>query len=675
MNTKVSMKRLIASLFVWFFIVGFWSLCPADTQRWTPEKMLEVAGVSNVEISPDGRRVIYQVSRAMTEDDEINKVSHVFVADVDGGNRIQMTHGEKSCSSPRWSPDGEYIAFMTARSGKNNVWLIRPDGGESWQLTDSETPVTSFKWGPRGRKIAFTATAPKSKKQKMNKKEQGDANVVGVDVEMCRLWVVKVPNAPEKADSKLLTKGKYNVASGWGYDWRPDGREIAFARSEKPGMNNWITLGIYRVDVNTGNVRKLVDTKAAESSPVYSPDGKWIAYKSSPIPPPWYYSDDVYVIPSEGGDAKPLAKTPDRSPVILGWTKDGKSVVIFEGRKTGSALSLLPTDGTAMKDLLVTRKKALGAPSFNHSAGMAGITVQSCNTPTEAFVFNIDKPKKKPVKISNANFRFHGYPMPKTDIIRWKAKDGMEIEGLLTYPMKYKKGQRYPLLVIVHGGPAGVFRTWYLGNPFPYPTPIFAEKGYAVLRCNIRGSGGYGVEFRKAIINDWGGKDFQDIMSGIDHLIKTGVVDRDRLGIMGWSYGGYMTAWAVTQTDRFNAASMGAGLSNLVSFSGTADVTDFIPGYLEGVEFWEDPTAYVKMSPLMHVKNVKTPTLIIHGEADARVPVAQGYEFYHALKKRKAPVMMITYPRAGHGLTEPRQMMDIMKRNVEWFGKYVLNNR
>ena len=261
-------------------------------------------------------------------------------------------------------------------------------------------------------------------------------------------------------------------------------------------------------------------------------------------------------------------------------------------------------------------------------------------------------------------------PLGRTEVLRWKAADGMAIEGLLTYPVGYEKGRKVPLLVLVHGGPAGVFTRSFIGMPGPYPMPVFAERGYAMLRVNPRGSSGYGRKFRYANYQDWGGGDYRDIMTGVDQVISQGVADPDRLGIMGWSYGGYMTSWVITQTKRFKAASVGAGVTNLMSFTGTADIPGFVPDYFGG-EYWDVFDRWRSRSAMFNVKGVTTPTLIQHGEQDLRVPISQGYELYNALTRQGVATKMVVYPRQLHGLLEPKLIKDAMERNLEWFDRWM----
>jgi len=293
---------------------------------------------------------------------------------------------------------------------------------------------------------------------------------------------------------------------------------------------------------------------------------------------------------------------------------------------------------------------------------------QTPDTPTDAFVSAASS--FAPIQVSHANGDMKLPPIGKTEVIRWSSKDGKEIEGLLTYPVGYQAGQRVPLILNIHGGPTGVFQQTFLGGRGPYPLATFSAKGYAILRPNPRGSSGYGTEFRRANIKDWGGADYQDLMSGVDKVIAMGVADPERLGVMGWSYGGFMTSWIVTQTNRFKAASAGAPVTNLMSFNGTSDIPAFVPDYFGG-QFWEQPDAYQKHSAMFNVKGVTTPTMIEQGDADVRVPISQGYEFYNALKSQGVPTRMIVLPRQPHGPNEPKMQLAAAQANIEWFEKYL----
>jgi dipeptidyl aminopeptidase/acylaminoacyl peptidase len=308
-----------------------------------------------------------------------------------------------------------------------------------------------------------------------------------------------------------------------------------------------------------------------------------------------------------------------------------------------------------------------------------GFGYQAADQPAEAFLARLDRPD--PVQISRTHKDLPSLPLGRTETVRWRSHDGHKIEGLLTYPVGYQGGKHYPLLLVIHGGPAGVFTRTFIASPVvstsgsrqsysAYPLAALAANGYAVLRCNVRGSSGYGKEFRHANRGDWGGGDYEDLMTGVDHVIAQGIADPDRLGVMGWSYGGFMTTWVIGHTARFKAASVGAGVTDLISFSGTSDIASYLPSYFGG-EPWDRPDAYRAQSPIAHVQGVKTPTLIQHGTNDERVPIGQGYELYNALKRQGCPVKMVVYPRADHAIHEPKLLLDAMRRNLEWFSRYV----
>lgn len=278
---------------------------------------------------------------------------------------------------------------------------------------------------------------------------------------------------------------------------------------------------------------------------------------------------------------------------------------------------------------------------------------------------------RKPVQLSRANTAMPKLvDFPATEVVRWKSKDGLEVEGLLTYPAGYETGKKYPLLLNLHGGPASQFFEWFIGGPDIHPLATLAGRGYAILRPNPRGSSGYRRQFRFANDNDWGGGDYHDVMAGVDAVIAKGVADPERLGVMGWSYGGFMTSWIIGHTTRFKAAVAGAAVTNLWSYTGTSDSLSFVPDFFKG-EPWQVFESYRAHSPMTYAGKIKTPTLILHGQDDRRVPIGQGYELYNALKRQGVPTKMVTYPRMPHGPTEPKFLLDIMNRHVEWMDQHV----
>jgi dipeptidyl aminopeptidase/acylaminoacyl peptidase len=638
----------------------------ASAQTWTPEMQLKVKAVGQPRVSPDGSRVLYTVNEAVMAPDKSEFVTQIWVANVATKQSMQLTFGEKSSTNPKWSPDGKWIAFTSNRKdNKNQLYRLSMDGGEAEPLTEVKSAVGNFEWSPDGRHIAFTMTDAKTEEEEKNDKGKNDFRWVDENLKMARLYVVPVQkDANGKRDPRKLATGNYQVGA---FDWAPDSSRIAFSHSKSANANDWPTADASIVDVASGNVTVLANTAAAEDSPMYSPDGKSIALVVSDNPPRWAQSGTIQIFPANGGQAKSLMASYDGQPGIAGWSADSKRIYFTEAKGTGTQLYVVDVAANRI-DEIKTTPAVLGGMNLNKTGTIFGFTRQTSDTPADAYISSVTE--FAPVQITRVNAGGQMPAVGKTEVIRWKSKDGKEIEGLLTYPVNYQAGQRVPLILNIHGGPAGVFVQTFVGSRGVYPLATFSSRGYAILRPNPRGSSGYGVDFRRANTKDWGFGDYQDLMTGVDRVIEMGVADPDRLGVMGWSYGGFMTSWVVTQTNRFKAASAGAPVTNLMSFNGTADIPAFIPDYFGG-QFWEVLDVYQKHSPIFNVKSVTTPTMIQHGEADVRVPISQGYEFYNALKVKGVPTRMIVLPRQPHGPNEPKMQLAAMDANLEWFEKYI----
>ncbi len=637
---------------------------------WTLDAAMQVKRIGSVRASPDGRRVAFTVRAAIIAPEQSTYRTHIYLANADGSDPVQLTRGEASCEDPQWSPDGQWIAFTSSRSGRSSLWCIPVRGGEAEQLTDIPTEVSSFQWSPDGQWIAFTADDPPSAEEQRAAREKVDVRIVDRDLKMHHLYLIPVEAGPDgRRPARQLTRGAYNVGAAIYhglYSWSPDGRVIAFTHTQNSQVNDWDTCRISLVDVDGGQVTPLISEVSA-IQPCFSPDGRWIACRVYDEPA-WLASSCIHLVPASGGTSRPLAETSDKRPDLIGWSADVERLYYTEQRGTTVRLYALPANGEPPAEI-GWGEGVISEANLNRRQSHIAFVFETADQPPEAYVSSLAA--FAPAQVSRVHQDLPDLRLGRTEIIRWPSVDGLEIEGLLTYPVGYEKGQRYPLLLSIHGGPANVFSQAFIGSPTVHgPTAAFAACGYAVLRCNVRGSTGYGKAFRQANYRDWGGRDVQDALAGVDQAISMGIADPERLVVMGWSYGGFMTAAVITQTRRFRAAVVGAGITDLISNAGTADIPSDIPTYFGG-----EPAEVLDLlrarSPALNVEGVSTPTLILHGELDERVPITQGYELYNALKRHGRTVEMVVYPRTPHLPNEPKLYRDIMRRQLAWADRYI----
>ncbi|MFN2502053.1 MAG: prolyl oligopeptidase family serine peptidase [Pyrinomonadaceae bacterium] len=633
---------------------------------WSPEMQVKTRALGSPRISPDGKRVVYTVNDAVMTADKSEFVTQIWVGTADGRDNYQLTFNDKSSTNPRWSPNGSWIAFTSNRKdNKNNLYILRVNGGEAEQVTDLKSNISDFDWSPDGKWIAYTLSDAKSDDEDKNDKGRNDFRWVDESLKMARLYVIPVSkDANGKREARKLTAENRHVT---GFDWSPDGTRIVFNHVATAGANDWPSSDIAIVDVATGKTTPFAATAAAESAIHFSPDGKWISGTASDLPARWAQSYTIRAYPVSGGEPKVMAISHDAQPNVTGWSPDGRKIIFSEAKGTGTSIYEADVAAGTVKEIKHSRA-VINAISMAKDGSAYTFVIQSSEKPPEVGLIRAGE--ENLTQISRANSELAKMPVGRTEVIKWKSTDGRDIEGLLTYPVGYVAGTKVPFILNIHGGPAGVFQQTYIGGRGSYPLATFASKGYAILRPNPRGSSGYGTEFRRANIKDWGIGDYQDLMTGVDKVIEMGVADPNRLGVMGWSYGGYMTSTIITKTKRFKAASAGAPVTNLMSFTTTADIPGFVPDYFGG-QFWEAPEVYAKHSAMFNIKGVTTPTLIQHGEADVRVPISQGYELYNALKAQGVPTRMIVLPRQPHGPNEPKMQIAVMQSNLDWFEKYL----
>jgi len=640
----------------WLNLILFFSIW-GPLNALSPKESLDIQSLRDVQISPDLTTALVEITQAIEHPPSYQTKIHQI--DLLNKNTLkELCPSIDSCYQARWSPDGKTVAFITPVNGINQLYLYSIQNKKASALFESSPGIQTFSWSPDSQKIAFV------------RQEVSDHSSPPINC----LWIYDCTTKK----SSLYTDSSYCVR-GHGdrgqneeeFSWSPDGQKIVFAYSPSCELDDFYLDSSLAILDLTSKVITCVKKRAQhESSPFYSPDGKWIAYLASE-PPNYALNKRVHVISSDGEKHFSLASTFNSGAelgdrMLLGWTKDSLELIFYEPKFTSSHLVFLPISGENPKEYAY-HSGMIQCPTLNINQTALGFIVQDSMQPQEAFFTLIDK--LEPLLITQVNKKFKQSSLIKTEIIKWKSRDGLEIEGLLTYPKNYNEDLYYPLILMIHGGPMYLFNQTYIGNPSFFCIQQLSENGFFSLRPNPRGSSGYGKEFRHLIYFDWGGKDYEDLMSGVDEVIKNKKIDAEKLGVMGWSYGGYLTARVITQTTRFKAAIIGAGFCNLVSFAGTTDLVRFPSSYLG--EFWQQPEIYHKCSPIYTAHQVQTPCLLVHGINDTRVPSSQAQEFFQALNKNHQVAKMVLIPHMGHGFNQPQALISVMEENLAWFKKHL----
>jgi len=688
-------------------------LVPAQTKHTpTIPEGLSLKSISAPRISPDGRFVVYELQQADWKGNEY--VRQLWLVNVETGKSVQLTRGKKSAGGADWSPDGHWLAFLTERessaieplspseaeskeekkeekkedkkepeAGKPaaaQIWLISPEGGEAWQLTKSETEINEFHWSKDSRLIAFSASAPESKANKDRKEKYSDYEVYEKDYRQSQLWSVDVREAEKSylpiAAKRLLTDPALSVTD---FTWSPDSTQIAFAAAVNPFLSYRGDQDIYLLDLSKNNfVRKIVALSGPDSNPMFSPDGKELAFQTSLAQPYFYYANShIAVVPLSAvlgkpaatpADVKDLTATFDEDPYPLEWGPDG---IYFAGlQKTSVHVFRVDPESAAIQrislpDALLLEEVSL-TPDSKHLAYIASSPTEM----EELFVSAVSP--FAPKKLTDMSAQVKDWNLGTAEVISWKSQDGTVIEGILRKPVGYDPSRKYPLLVKIHGGPTGTSRPSLSPVTYAYPVQQFLAKGAVVLEPNYRGSAGYGGAFRALNVRNLGVGDMWDVMSGADYLIAQGIADPNKLGAMGWSQGGYISSFLTTHTDRFKAISEGAGISDWMTYYVNTDITPFTRQYLHATP-WDDPEIYAKTSPITTIKQAKTPTLIQQGSNDKRVPVPDSYELYRGLQDQGVESRMVLYTGFGHGVNKPKSQRALLQCNLDWFDHYIWN--
>jgi dipeptidyl aminopeptidase/acylaminoacyl peptidase len=631
----------------------------------TVDQILSLERAGSPEISPDGRFVAYTVRTTNWEDNTFD--TQIWLADAKAGAAPrQLTNGKKSSTSPAWSPDGSRLAFASDRTDKRQIYLINPLGGEAEAVTTLEDGVGSFAWSPDGRSIAFTSTEAKSAALKDRDKKYGEFQVVEQDYRMTHLSILDLASKT----TKPLTSGPFTVGR---FAWSPDGKSIAFDHTVNSSPASSGTGDISIVSVASGSIRTLVTQDGPDSHPVWSPDGATIAFETAMANPAYFYTNRlIATIPAAGGAPTVLTSSFDEDPSIVEW--NGAGLFFAASQRTSSHLYRLDPATKTVQRLGAANDWVASSFSFAHDGSTCAYLVADPTSMSEVFVG--PSSMANPRKVTDFNAQTRNWATSALDVVSWKSQDGATIEGVLHKPIDFDPAKKYPLLVVIHGGPTGISRAIPFTSTI-YPIDVWVPRGVLVLEPNYRGSAGYGEKFRALNVKNLGIGDAWDVLTGIDSLVAKGTVDGSRVGVMGWSQGGYISAFLATHDSaRFKAISVGAGISDWMTYYVNTDIHPFTRQYLEATP-WDDPAIYAKTSPITYIKQTreaKTPTLIQHGANDQRVPLPNAYELYQGLKDNNVPTKLIVYQGfggIGHGPTKPKSLRATMEHNLEWFDQYM----
>ena len=630
------------------------------------EDVLALNSVSDPEISPDGRWVAYVVTRRDAERDVTD--SDVWVVSTEGGSPYQLTRGTKRDEGPRWSHDGTWLAFLSDRDGDTQVYGIAPNGGEAWRVTDWEPGINSFRLSPDGSRIAFIAKAEQSEEDEELEKVRGRPIVQdsAYATAWSHVWVASLDRERSAYGAEQSSPDTLHVTA---IAWAPDSRGLAWSARPTPTLRTSRFGDVFVQDEPGAAARRVSAMPGREVVVAWPADPGLIISGSGQED--FTYNRQLWVVPVDG--AEPVSLTGDLDEHAGYVAASGRELLVEAGYRTGRRLYRIPLrDGrpAGTPDQVGNDSRYLHSVSATRDLDVLAFIGEAPATSPNIYVSS--SRRLQPKRLSDVNPQVAEFALGEQRVVSWSsAADGEPIEGVLTLPVGYQEGDRVPLLLVIHGGPAGVSSNRFTPTRGAYPVQVFAGLGYAVLQANYRGSAGYGERFRGLNRGDISGRDWIDINSGVDHLIHTGIADPQKLGVMGWSFGGHHTYWGITQTDRFAAASAGAGANDLISMYSQTDIPEFYHTYL-GPKPWEDFELYEERSAYRGVERVSSPLLIQVGENDERVPAEQSIQFYEAVKSMgKAPVKLVIYPGEPHGIRSPRHRRDLMSRNVEWFSHWI----
>jgi dipeptidyl aminopeptidase/acylaminoacyl peptidase len=622
--------------------------------------LLDIPRLADPQLSPDGRDVVY--TRAAADWKAGRRVSHVWRARA-GSDAVQLTSGADGENGPRWSPDGKTVAF-TAKRGDNEaaqIYLLPVDGGEARQLTSHATAVSDLSWTPDGAAIYFKAADPKTPDERARERAKDDVYAYDENYKQTHLWKVSVAS---KGETKI-TDGDYSMTD---YELSDDGRKVVFLRAPTPLLGSGDQSEVWIANADGSSPLQLTKNTVQEGNAAISPDNSQVLFVSgSNAKFETYYNGRLFVVPAGGGAARVLAGETEPYDVDrAAWSKDGKSIYMLVNLGVHEELFVVPAAGGKPKQV-TDGKHNIGA--LTRSGDRLAFTISDSKSGGE--IWTMAAGDAAPAQVTHVfDYLARDFALGRQEAIQWKGADGATVEGLLTYPVGYQPGQKYPLAVITHGGPQASDK--YNIGALSDEIQVLAGKGYASLQPNYRGSTGYGDAFLRDMVGHYFQNAHLDVMTGVDEVIRRGVADPDRMVKMGWSGGGHLTNKMITFTDRFKAAASGAGAANWISMYAQSDIRAFRTPWFGGTP-WQAGApieVYWNNSPLKDVANVKTPTIFFVGERDPRVPMPQSIEMYRALKANGVPTHLYVAPREPHGWGELRHQLYKLNAEIEWFEKY-----
>ncbi len=631
----------------------------------TPVDVVNIREVSDPQISPNLNPVAFVITEPVdTNKPDEGRNSNIWIVSADGSSSPRKyAFGPKQEFMPRWSPDGKYLTFLSNRGmdDKNQVYLMSTFGGEAEALTNMKEGVNLFKWDRDSHSISFISQDSLTTEEENRIKAKDDERVLDENIRHVRLYRVDLATRVVT----LLTPANESVND---FDYSPDGSKIACEIAATPKLDDVYYRSKLMVMNRDGSGRKVISEESCGKIR-WSPDGNQILHFIYPGKSEMYIPE---LVSPSGTQATTLGEDYPGFVWEMEWIPNRKEILVSSQEGVQGIIGKLD-----VKSRNIERVRTVDRPlswwgyptwSINSTGEWIAFVDASTSSPLDIWIMKVDGSDVK--RLTNLNPQVSSLTFGAQEKVQWQSEDGEQIEGVLVKPVGYEPGKKYPLVVQIHGGPAWAWWSGWLCGAFDW-AQMLASNGFAVLLPNPRGGASRGLKFAEKNYLDWGGGDFKDIMAGVDYVIQQGIADSTKLAIGGVSCGGYMTAWSVTQTNRFKAAVMYAGLSDLTSFYGTTDIPTYMRLYFEDYPYGRE-NFYDQHSPMAFIKNARTPTLILHGEADLRVPTTQAYQFYRGLRDMGVETRFVTYPREPHGVFENAHQIDVLERVLDWYKTHLV---